>query len=97
MVEAEVDQRRIVTYQLDGSESTNTTPRGDTTTVSRWDGAALLTEGSQSFETQRGALTMEMREHRSVSADNQTMTVESTRTTPRGEVAITLVYRRSTS
>ena len=91
------NQSRIVTYQLDGNESTNTTPRGDTITVSRWDGAALVTEGSQSFETPRGAFTMEMREHRSLSADNQTLTVESARTTPRGEVAVTLVYRRSTS
>ena len=90
------DQSRMATYQLDGSESTNTTPRGDAITVSRWDGSALVTEGSQSFETPRGAFTMEMRERRRLSADNQTMTVESTRTTPRGEVATTLVYRRST-
>ena len=90
------DQSRKVTYQLGGRESTNTTPRGDTTTVSQWDGNALVTEGSQSFETPRGSFTMKMRERRSLSADDQTMTVESIRTTPRGEVAATLVYQRST-
>ena len=90
-------ESRTVSYRLDRSASTNTMPRGDTTTTSRWDGAALVTEGSQSFETPRGAFTMEMTERRELSADGRTMTVESTRPTPRGDVTTTLVYRKATS
>lgn len=90
-------QSRTLTYRLDGAESTNATPRGDSTTTSRWDGSALVTAGSQTLETPRGAFTMDMTERRALSADGQAMTVESTRTTPRGDLTTTLVYRKATS
>ena len=65
------------------------------TTMSSWDGAALVTAGSQTVSTPRGELTLETQERRTLSSDGQTMTVASIRTTPRGDIAITLVYRKS--
>jgi len=90
-------QSQTVTYRLDGSASENSGPRGGmTTTMSSWDGAALVTQGSRTMSTLRGAFTLETQERRTLSDDGQTMTVASTRTTPRGEIATTLVYRKST-
>ena len=88
-------QSRTVVYRFDGSESTSSTSRGELTTTSRWDGAALVTEGSTVVSTPRGDMTVDMQERRTLSPDGQTMTVESTRTTPRGELNATLVYRTS--
>ncbi len=85
---------RAVTYRLDGEESTSSGQRGEQTSRSRWDGAALVTEGAQSVSTPRGAFTLEFSERRTLSADGGTMTVETTRSTPRGDIDTTLVYRR---
>ena len=85
---------RAVTYRLDGEESTNSGPRGAQTTVSRWDGAALVTEGTIEVETRLRDFSIAVTERRTLSADGQTMTIGATRTTPRGDVDSTLVYRR---
>ena len=85
---------RAVTYRLDGEESTSSGPRGAQTTRSHWDGAALVTEGTQSVSTPRGDFSLEFTEWRTLSADGQTMTVEASRSTPRGDIDTTLVYRR---
>ncbi len=85
---------RAATYRLDGEESTNSGPRGEQTARSRWDGAALVTEGTQSVSTPRGDFSLEFTEWRTLSADGETMTVESVRSTPRGDIETTLVYRR---
>ena len=84
---------RAATYRLDGEESTNSGPRGEQTSRSRWDGGALVTEGTQSVSTPRGDFTLEFTERRTLSADGRTMTVAATRTTPRGDIDTTLVYR----
>ena len=95
IVEQQSDRgSRAVTYRLDGEESTNSGPRGEQTTRSRWDGAALVTEGTQSVSTPRGDFSLEFTERRTLSADEQTLTVEATRSTPRGDIDTTLVYRR---
>lgn len=94
IVEQQSDRgSRAVTYRLDGEESTNSGPRGEQTSRSRWDGAALVTEGTQSVSTPRGDFTLEFTERRTLSADGRTMTVSATRTTPRGDIDTTLVYR----
>ncbi len=85
---------RAVTYRLNGEESTNSGPRGAQTTVSRWDGAALVTEGTIEVETRLRDFSIAVTERRTLSADGQTMTIAATRTTPRGDVDSTLVYRR---
>lgn len=88
---------QTVTYRLDGGPSENSGPRGGmATTTSSWDDAALVTEGSQMVSTPRGELTLESHERRTLSDGGQTMTITTTRTTPRGDVTATLVYRKST-
>ena len=95
IVEQQSDRgSRAVTYRLDGGESTNSGPRGEQTTRSRWDGAALVTEGTQAVSTPRGDFSLQFTERRTLSADGRTQTVEATRSTPRGDVNTTLVYRR---
>ena len=95
IVEQQSDRgSRAVTYRLDGEASTSSGPRGEQTTRSRWDGAALVTEGTQSVSTPRGDFSLEFTEWRTLSADGATMTVESVRSTPRGDMEATLVYRR---
>ena len=89
-------QNQTVTYRLDGSESENAGPRGGmATTMSSWEGVMLVTTGSQTLSTPRGELTLETDERRSLSDAGQTMTVATTRTTPRGKIAAILVYRRA--
>ena len=94
-----VEQRReddpdVLRYRLDGSSSTNPMPRGELTTTSRWDGAAIVTEGTQEIPGLLRDISIRLTERRSISADGRTMTVESLRTTGRGEFALTLVYRK---
>ena len=91
------DRSRTFTYLLDGTESTNAGPRGDIVSSSHWDGGQLISEGSQTVSTPRGEFTLETREVRSLSEDGQTMTIVTTRTTPRGDRTLTLVYQRSTT
>lgn len=89
-------QSLTITHRLDGGTSENTGPRGGTmTTTSSWDGAALVTTGTQTVSTPRGELMLETQERRTLSSDGQTMAVGSTRTTPRGDITVTLVYRKS--
>lgn len=85
---------RTVTYRLDGSESTNSAARGEMVSTSRWDGATLVTEGTMSLSTPRGDFSLDIVERRSLSDDGQTLTVESTRSAPFGDIDMTLVYRR---
>ena len=85
---------RSVGYRLDGSESTSPGPRGDLVTTSSWDGATLLTVGTMELSTPRGDFSMDLVEQRSLSADGRTLTVESMRMLPFGEVSSKLVYRR---
>ncbi|MCY4662526.1 MAG: hypothetical protein OXF93_22360 [Acidobacteria bacterium] len=85
---------RTLHYRLDGQPSTNPGLRGDVTTTSQWDGALIVTEGNQEVSTPRGEISIDLVERRSLSADGQTMTVESTRTLPFGDITITLVYRK---
>ena len=85
---------RAVSYRLDGGESTSAGPRGDLVTSSSWDGPTLLTVGTMQMSTPRGEFSMDIIEQRSLSADGRTLTVQSVRMLPFGEVASTLVYRK---
>ena len=88
---------RSVSYRLDGGESTSAGPRGDLVTTSSWDGATLLTVGTMEISTPRGDFSMDIIEQRSLSADGRTLTLQSVRMLPFGEVASTLVYRKEVS
>ena len=85
---------RVVSYQLDGRASMNPGPRGDQTTTSHWEGTTLVTEGTLALSTPRGDFSMDLVERLELDDNGQTLTIESTRTTPRGAIAMTLVYRR---
>ena len=85
---------RSVGYRLDGSESTSSGPRGDVVTTSSWESATLLTVGTMEMSTPRGDFSLDIIEQRSLSTDGRTLTVESVRMLPFGEVASTLVYRK---
>ena len=85
---------RAVSYRLDGGESTSAGPRGDLVTSSSWDGPTLLTVGTMQMSTPRGEFSMDIIEQRSLSADGRTLTLQSVRMLPFGEVASTLVYRK---
>lgn len=89
------ERSRTVSYWLDGRTSTNDMGRGTLTSTSSWDGTALVTEGSLSMTTPRGNFTIDLVEHRSLSSDGRSMTVQSSRRTPFGEMDTTLVYRRN--
>jgi hypothetical protein len=85
---------RSASYRLDGNESTTSGPRGDLVTTSSWDGATLLTVGTMELSTPRGDFSMDLVEQRSLSADGRTLTVESMRMLPFGEISTRLVYRK---
>ena len=94
MTQSSGDRSQTVTYLLDGSESTSETGRSSLTSTSTWDGTTLVTEGAQSISTPRGDFDIDMIEMRSLSDGGRTMTVETLRNTPRGELETTLIYRR---
>ena len=87
---------RALRYRLDGGESASRGPRGDLVTTSSWDGATLLTVGTLETSTPRGDFSIDVVEQRSLDADGRTLTVDSLRMLPFGEVASKLVYRRQT-
>ena len=88
------EMEMTTSYYLDGRESTNRMGRGEMTSVSRWDGAVLVTEGSASMETPMGNMTVETRERRELSDDGARMTVTVTTTTPRGTRTRKTVFDR---
>ena len=88
-------QSRTLTYALEGESSIPAGRGGNRTITSHWDGATLVSEGSQELSFGGRAVTIEMREVRSLSADGQTLTVEVIRTTPRGANTNTLVYTKA--
>jgi hypothetical protein len=83
------------TYALDGSESTNTSERGTVKSRTKWEGAALVTEGTRKFEGPMGEVTLKSREVRSLSEDGRTMVVRTTVDTPRGQMTSTVTFVRA--
>ena len=88
-------QSRTLTYTLEGESSIPAGRGGNRTITSHWDGAMLVSEGSQELSFGGGGITIEVKEVRSLSEDGQTLTVEVTRTTPRGANTNTLVYTKA--
>ena len=60
------DQSSTIEYALDGSETTVELGNGTLTVTATWDGAALVTDGTQSIETGRRQLLA--RHHRAADA-----------------------------
>jgi len=89
-------QSRTIEYAFDGTETTVEVGNGTLTVTASWDGATLVTEGTQSIETGRGNFSIDITERRTLSSDGQTLTIDTTRSTPRGDQTFTLVYQKAT-
>jgi hypothetical protein len=83
----------IIKYTLDGKESINTSPRGDSKSVANWsaDGDSLTIETSRTMDMNGESMTMKSKEIWALT-DAKTLTVASTRQGPDGEVKATMVY-----
>jgi Tol biopolymer transport system component len=80
-------------YTLDGKESINTSPRGDSKSVAKWsdDGKSLTIETSRTMDMNGESMIMKSTEVW-VLTDAKTLTVASTRQGRDGEVKATMVY-----
>jgi Tol biopolymer transport system component len=82
----------VMKYTLDGKESINTNPRGDTKSVATWsaDGKILTIVSTRTFDMNGESRTMKTTEVYTLSGN--TLTVKSTRPGQDGDVVATLVY-----
>ena len=81
-------------YKLDGSESKNTIGMGPATSKATWDGAKLVIATTQTVQGRGGSeITVESKEI--YSRDGNTLTIETTRTTPFGTQNRKLIYTKS--
>ena len=80
-------------YTLDGKESINTNPRGDSKSVATWsaDGKNLTIATSRTMDMNGESVTMKSTEVWTLT-DAKTLSVQSTSTTPNGERKSTMVY-----
>jgi hypothetical protein len=80
-------------FTLDGKESVNTSPRGDSKSIAKWsaDGKSLTVETSRTMDMNGESRTMKSTEIW-VMDDLKTLTVTSTRQGPNGEVKNKMVY-----
>jgi dipeptidyl aminopeptidase/acylaminoacyl peptidase len=80
-------------YTLDGNESVNTSPRGDSKSVAKWsaDGKSLTIETTRTMDINGESRTMKSTEVW-VLTDAKTLTVTATRQSPDGEVKSNMVY-----
>jgi Tol biopolymer transport system component len=80
-------------YTLDGKESINTSPRGDSKSVAKWsaDGKTLTIETSRTMDMNGESTTMKSTEVWALT-DAKTLTVTSTRQGPNGDVKSNMVY-----
>jgi hypothetical protein len=84
------------TFKLDGSETVHPGMRGgEVKSKSRWEGDKIVTESTQSMSTPNGEVTFQSKEVRSIAEDGS-MVVENTRTTPRGTQTAKLVFKKTT-
>lgn len=80
-------------YTLDGKESVNTSPRGDSKSVAKWspDGKSLSIETTRTMDMNGESRTMKSSEVWKLT-DDKTLTVASTREGQNGEVKSNMVY-----
>lgn len=92
------NQERTFTekFALDGSQSTNTGPmgRGQVTSTASWNGSMLTIQRTEKMSSPNGDMEMHSQDEYSLSADDQTLTIKTTRSTPRGEMSAKQVFIR---
>lgn len=94
--EAAMGERTITrAYKLDGTESVNSSGRGDVKSKSRWDGSTLVTDSVRDMQGPNGPMTIETKETMSLDPGGN-LVIESTSKTPMGERTSKLVYKRAT-
>jgi Tol biopolymer transport system component len=88
-------QTTVMKYTLDGKESINTSPRGDSKSVATWsaDGKTLTVATSRTMDMNGETRTIKSSEAW-VLTDAKTLTVTSTRQGQDGEVKTVLVYNK---
>lgn len=82
-------------YTLDGKESINASPRGDSKSIAKWsaDGKSLTIETSRTMEMNGESMTMKSSEVWSLS-DPKTLAVNTTREGMNGEVKSNMIYEK---
>ena len=91
---AMVQGPQTAVFKLDGSESTNTIGMGPASSKAIWSGATLVVTTTQTMQGRGGGeMTVESKEI--YSRDGDTLTIETTRTTPMGTRVRKLVYLKS--
>jgi dipeptidyl aminopeptidase/acylaminoacyl peptidase len=82
-------------YTLDGKESINTSPRGDSKSIAKWsaDGKSLTIETTRTMDMNGESRTMKSTEVWSLT-DAKTLAVSTTRQSPDGEVKSNMVYEK---
>src|SRR5664280_93688 len=80
-------------YTLDGKESINTSPRGDSKSIAKWsaDGKSLTIETTRTMDMNGESRTMKSTEVWALT-DAKTLTLNSTRQGPNGDVKSNMVY-----
>ena len=85
----------MLTYKLDGSESVNQVQgRGGMQEVNgraKLDGANLVIESTRDF----GGMSVTSKEIRTLGAGGKEMTVQTTRSTPQGDVSFKQIFTKS--
>jgi hypothetical protein len=83
-------------YTLDGKETKNhPSPEVEIKSKTKWDGAALVTDSTQTTDTQQGKVSTKTKETLSLSEDRQTLTSTMTADSQFGKRTITATLLRS--
>jgi hypothetical protein len=84
------------TFAMDGSESINPTPRGEGESRSNaaWKKQKLVIEGTQKVATPRGEMEVGFREEFSLADDGRSLVLETTRSTPKGQMSMKQVFTK---
>jgi hypothetical protein len=82
-------------YTLDGKESINTSPRGESKSIAKWsaDGKSLTIETTRTMDMNGESRTMKSTEVWALT-DAKTLAVSATRQSPDGEVKSNMVYEK---
>ena len=84
---------QTVIYKLDGSESKNTIGMGPATSKAVWEGSKIVIATMQTVQGRGGEITIDSKD--SYSVEGNTLTIETTRTTPAGAQTRKLIYTKS--
>jgi hypothetical protein len=85
---------RSETLTMDGKENVNKSENRSSTTTVSWsdDGISMTLNSNREFSRQGETFEMKSEETWTLSGDGNTLTIQSTTSSPRGERSVTLVY-----